>query len=301
MKALAPSLEQNSRSTHLDFIMNLSALPMQDRPDSEVSGHWLLARVGKKVLRPGGLELTNQMVQAADVRGKDIVELAPGLGLTAQLLTEQGPKSYTGVDEDPDATASTTEALTELTASMTAENSSAVSTTIPEIAMVTANAKSTGLPDSSVDVVFGEAMLTMHGEKAKSAIMAEAFRILRPGGKYVIHELCLEPDTLADEDKLEIRRALAKSIRVNARPLTTEEWDQLGRDAGFTVAEHHYADMALLKPKRNLQDEGIKGVLRIAFNLIRMPDARKRVLNMRSVFNKYSDHLQAIGVVLEKA
>lgn len=257
---------------------------MHDRPDSEVGGHWLLARLGKKVLRPGGLEMTTTLIDAAELKDKDVVELAPGLGLTARQIVAEGPRSYTGVDEDPDAVARTKASL-----------AGASSATV-----VVNDAKATGLPDNSTDVVFGEAMLTMHGEKGKAAIMAEAFRILRPGGRYVIHELCLEPDTLDDAQKLEIRRALATSIRVNARPLTTKEWDGVAREAGFEVTERHYADMALLRAKRNLQDEGVLGVARIVFNVLRMPDARRRVFAMRSVFNKYSDNLQAIGVVLTK-
>ena len=39
-------------------------LPMSDRPVENQSGHWLLAQVGKKVLRPGGRELTEKMLSA---------------------------------------------------------------------------------------------------------------------------------------------------------------------------------------------------------------------------------------------
>ena len=43
-------------------------------------GHWVLAKLGKRVLRPGGLELTRWMVsQLAIQPTDDIVEFAPGL------------------------------------------------------------------------------------------------------------------------------------------------------------------------------------------------------------------------------
>lgn len=32
-------------------------LPLSDRDDDHMQGHWLLARLGKRVLRPGGVEL----------------------------------------------------------------------------------------------------------------------------------------------------------------------------------------------------------------------------------------------------
>ncbi len=130
--------------------------------------------------------------------------------------------------------------------------------------------------------------------------MEEAHRILRPGGRYAIHELCIEPDTLDDEEKLEIRRALARSIKVNARPLTTREWTELFESHGFTVRSVQHNGMELLKPRRNLADEGVRGVATIAVNLLRNPGARRRVLGMRKVFNRYSDNLSAIAIVATK-
>lgn len=47
-------------------------------------GHWLLASLGKRVLRPGGLELTRILIsRLRPTRADDIVEFAPGLGVTA--------------------------------------------------------------------------------------------------------------------------------------------------------------------------------------------------------------------------
>lgn len=67
-------------------------------------GHWLLARMGKRVLRPGGLELTRQMLDALDIRASDdVVELAPGLGVTARAALEREPRSYVGIERDEDA------------------------------------------------------------------------------------------------------------------------------------------------------------------------------------------------------
>ena len=41
----------------------------------------LLARLGKRTLRPGGMELTRQMLELLDVqRSDEVVEFAPGLG-----------------------------------------------------------------------------------------------------------------------------------------------------------------------------------------------------------------------------
>lgn len=74
------------------------ALPYAQRSADDTPGHWLLARLGKRVLRPGGLELTRRLLDRAAIPGSDVVELAPGLGRTAVEILQRQPGSYTGVD-----------------------------------------------------------------------------------------------------------------------------------------------------------------------------------------------------------
>ena len=53
-------------------------------PAEKMPGHWLLAKMGKRVLRPGGLELTRRLLSELAVTAvDDVVEFAPGLGITA--------------------------------------------------------------------------------------------------------------------------------------------------------------------------------------------------------------------------
>lgn len=258
-------------------------LPEQGRPVATMSGHWLLAKLGKRVLRPGGRELTRRMLEAADIAGSDVVELAPGLGHTAHEIVQRGPRSYRGVDTDPNAVA-------QVNAKLGLDG-----------AVVHADAAATGFAADSADVVFGEAMLTMHGDRAKHDMMAEAFRVLRPGGRYVIHELGLTPDGLPDDTKRDIQRALATSIKVNARPLTNAEWRALLQSAGFEVLEEtRFAPMRLLQPARIIADEGLGGALRFARNVLRMPDERGRVFEMRKTFSAHREALTAVGIVAVK-
>ena len=95
----------------------------------------------------------------------------------------------------------------------------------------------------------------MQTDKHKLEIMREAARLLRPGGYYAIHEMSLVPDYLRPELKEEIQKDLARTIRVNARPLTVAEWTALAEEAGFEVLDVYQTDMALLEPKRLLADE----------------------------------------------
>lgn len=261
-------------------------LPQSDRDPAHLQGHWLLARIGKHVLRPGGKKLTERMLANADIAGKDVVEFAPGLGLTTRAILERDPKSYRGVDRDPQ--------VVDIISKLTSEKA-----TIPA-SCVQRDAADTGLESNSADVVIGEAMLTMQTERGKQAIIGEAFRLPRAGGTYSIHELGLQPDNLDESVKDEVRKALARSIKVNARPLTEQEWCELLEAEGFEVLWRGKEPMALLDMKRNIADEGIGGVLRILRNVLGNKDIRARVLNMKHTFDKYSNELTGIAFVVRK-
>lgn len=261
-------------------------LPQSNRDPAHLQGHWLLARIGKHVLRPGGKKLTERMLANADIAGKDVVEFAPGLGLTTRAILERDPKSYRGVDRDPQ--------VVDIISKLTSEKA-----TIPA-SCVQRDAADTGLESNSADVVIGEAMLTMQTERGKQAIIGEAFRLLRAGGTYSIHELGLQPDNLDESVKDEVRKALARSIKVNARPLTEQEWRELLEAEGFEVLWRGKEPMALLDMKRNIADEGIGGVLRILRNVLGNKDIRARVLNMKHTFDKYSNELTGIAFVVRK-
>ena len=70
----------------------------------KMPGHWLLARMGKRVLRPGGLEHTRWLLDALAISPEDdVVEFAPGLGITARLTMARKPRSDTAIEHDGNA------------------------------------------------------------------------------------------------------------------------------------------------------------------------------------------------------
>lgn len=257
-------------------------LPYATRRSEDVPGHWLLARLGKRVLRPGGAAMTRQLLTRAGLEGGDVVELAPGLGRTAAEIVAAAPASYTGVDQDPDAVRIVTKVVAGHGTCQQGE------------------AAATGLPAGCADVVVGEAMLTMQTDRAKQAIVTEAVRLLRPGGRYAIHELGLTPDDLDPEVGTAIRQDLARTIKVNARPLTVAEWRTLLENAGLVVDWTATAPMALLQVRRNLADEGLLGTTRIVRNTLRDRDARRRVLAMRATFRRYRDAMVGVALVAHR-
>jgi len=251
-------------------------------------GHWVLARMGKRVLRPGGLALTRRMLDALRIGPADhVVEFAPGLGITARMALAAHPASYTGVERDESAA----EQVRSRIGAAEADSARRV---------ILGGAQQTPLQDRSATVVYGEAMLTMQTRTRKRQIIHEANRLLRPGGRYGIHELCLVPDNLPPEQADEVRRSITDAIKHQALPLTVSEWERLLEAEGFEVTDRATAPMALLNPGRLVRDEGIVGALRFLFHVLRDREGRRRVLAMRRVFRKHKDHIAAICLIARK-
>src|SRR4051794_17402200 len=123
-------------------MVNNSSTPMpgESLTAEKMPGHWLLARLGKRVLRPGGRQLTHRMIEALNIGPSDaVIEFAPGLGETARLVLGKKPASYTAVERDKDAAARVQKLLQG-----------------PEKQCVVGLAEDTGLPDRSATVVYGE-------------------------------------------------------------------------------------------------------------------------------------------------
>ena len=90
------------------------------------------------------------------------------------------------------------------------------------------------------------------------------------------------------------------SNKVNARPLTQSEWQMLLEQEGFIIRSVHTNPMQLLQPKRMLDDEGLWRMLKIKYNIITHPAARKRILEMRKAFTRHAKAINAIAIVAEK-
>jgi hypothetical protein len=251
---------------------------------AKAPGHWVLARMGKKVLRPGGLGLTRQMLQSLAISDRDdVVEFAPGLGATARLTLTRSPRSYIAIERDESAAATVRRLLTG-----------------SNHRCILGRAEETGLDDECATVVYGEAMLTMQTPAAKARIIAEAACLLAPGGRYGVHEIAIVPDDIGTETADQISRDLSGAIHHSVVPLTIAAWRSEFEAHGLRVVAEHTAPMHLLEPRRLLADEGAAGALRFAWNLLRDSQSRRRVLTMRRTFRKYKRHLAAVSFVAKK-
>lgn len=251
---------------------------------SKMPGHWFLSRMGKRVLRPGGKALTSLMLNGLEInRNDNVVEFAPGMGVTAKLIFEKCPNKYWGVDQNEEAIGHLREIAP-----------------IEKYSFVKENILHSGLKDNIATVVLGEAVLTMQNRANKQKIVSEAYRVLQKNGRYAIHEISIAPDDVPETFKDKLCKDLSSVIHVNARPLTLAEWRTMLENTGFTIEKVFSKPMHLLKISRVLQDEGWKGLWTIIRNVFKTKGAWKRVRAMRSVFSKYESQMSAVSIIALK-
>jgi arsenite methyltransferase len=82
------------------------------------------------------------------------------------------------------------------------------------------------LPDHSVDVIISNCVVNLSGDKRK--VIAEAFRVLKPGGRFAVSDVVVRGDVPA-----EVRSSMELWVGCVAGALTETEFEALLADAGF--------------------------------------------------------------------
>lgn len=109
--------------------------------------------------------------------------------------------------------------------------------------------------------------------------------------------MAFTPDDIDPERAESIADELTRRVKVDVTPLTTAGWIDLVEQAGFEVTGRFTAPLRLLEPPRVLADEGPIGAARFVSRVARRPDARRRMLAMRSAMRRNRDHPQACGLI----
>jgi arsenite methyltransferase len=82
------------------------------------------------------------------------------------------------------------------------------------------------LPSSSVDVVISNCVVNLSGDKRR--VLAEAFRVLKPGGRFAVSDVVVHGELPAD-----VKRSMELWVGCVAGALSDEEFVTLLREAGF--------------------------------------------------------------------
>lgn len=148
--------------------------------------------------------------------GEVVLDLGSGGGIDVLLSAKRvGPsgKAY-GLDM--------TDEMLELARANAAEAG------LTNVEFLKGNIEAIPLPDASVDVIISNCVINLSADK--DAVLAEAYRVLRPGGRFAVADIVIQGEPLPAE----IRQSLALWSSCVSGALSDDEYRQKLAAAGFT-------------------------------------------------------------------
>lgn len=247
----------------------------------KIAGHTLLAQLGKKRLRPGGKVGTNWLIEQGEFsKDKKVLEVACNMGTTLVEIYNRFNPEIIGVDRDEKALEKAKENLKE-------------NSLEDKIKVLKADARDLPFDDNTFDIVINEAMLTMLSDEDKEKAVKEYYRVLKPNGVLLTHDVNIrDTDPGLVED-------LRTAIHVPAKPLMEEDWLNLFKKAGFKDIKHQHDNMRFLSDAGMKKDEGEDTFKAILENAKDHPMAAQFKL-MREFFSKNEGRLHYIVVASRK-
>ena len=180
----------------------------------------------------GGLDANDALAERAAI-GKDtrVVDFCAGLGGPARYLAHRYGADVTGIELTP----TRVKGALELTRLVGLQNS---------VRVIEGNVMRVPLPDASVDVVVSQEALLHVPDKERT--LAEAFRILKPGGRIAFTDWVAHRP-LSDADKKLMWQGMAAAELYNP-----QTYAELIKRVGFTVnsVEDLTADWGIILKQR---------------------------------------------------
>ncbi|CDR27103.1 class I SAM-dependent methyltransferase [Staphylococcus schweitzeri] len=250
---------------------------------SKEAGHTFLAKLGKTRLRPGGKAATDWLIQQGGFsEDTQVLEVACNMCTTSIYLAQTFGCHIQGVDINKKAL--------EL-----AKKKISAAGLESYIQVQQANAIKLPFDDNQFDIVLNEAMLTMLPITAKEKALREYYRVLKPGGILLTHDIAIINEIHATH----VVKSLSAAINVNVSPQTKLGWLDLYYQAGFNDVYYHNGPMSLMTPKGLIYDEGIVGTLKIIKNALNKEN-RSMFGQMFKAMTKLRKDLNYITFVAKK-
>lgn len=245
------------------------------------AGHTFLASLGKTRLRPGGAEASDWLIDNAHFTSStQVLEIACNMATTSIEIAKKYGCRIIAVDMDDNALAN-------------AQNNVEQAQLSHLIQLTKANALSLPFPDNTFDVVLNEAMLTMYADKAKVKLVKEYYRVLKPGGLLLTHDIMKKNNEVNRDDLIGV-------VKSNVAPMFKQDWHDLFINIGFSQVNIKSGEMSLMSPMGLIRDEGVRRTAKIIKNGLLNKDNRKRFLSMFHFFRSHRHNLNYIACCSKK-
>ncbi len=148
--------------------------------------------------------------------------------------------------------------------------------------------------DQSFDIILNEAMLTMLSYQIKEKVLNEYYRVLKPNGIILTHDIAIinrqEAPTIIDE--------LSNAINMKVTPLSPEDCI-FYQEAVFSNIESKAGPLSLMTPIGMIRDEGLLGTLKIIKNALK-PTNRKMFIKIFKTMRKHKKNMNYIVHAIRK-
>jgi ubiquinone/menaquinone biosynthesis C-methylase UbiE len=170
--------------------------------------------------------------------GETVLDLGSGAGADVLISARRVGKSGRAIGLDM------TDEMVELARANAAEAG------VPNVEFVKGYIEEIPLPDNSVDVVISNCVINLAADKRK--VLAEAARVLRPGGRFAVSDVIADPD-MDDATRTDMQQWTG----CIAGALTEDEFRGALDSAGLTDIEisethrvHEHASSAIVRARK---------------------------------------------------
>jgi SAM-dependent methyltransferase len=226
---------------------------------------------GLEILHPGGIEKTDEMARMCKIgRGKKVLDIGSGKGLTACYLAQKYECEVVGVD--------LSERMIEYARKLAKKKG-----LDDRVSFRRADAHNLPFEDESFDIVLAECTTVLLDKKKA---FSEFLRVTKPGGYIGDLEMIWQktpPDELVDK---------VYDVWEGFRTMTLEEWKEFFERIGMVdVKTVDFSETIPDMEEAMKKELGLKGMIKMGCKLLLRSDLRKAMSEYREIFKEYSDYI----------
>jgi len=235
-----------------------------------------LASLGKTELKPGGSYGTKAAIRMLDLKGgRHCLVIGPASAPTALFVSMTTQATTEALIRDP------SERVTEDDPGLKRRSTARVG-----------KAEELPFPDAHFHAAIIEGTLAEIPPQGQLAVLKEVARVLKPGGRVALHELCWrQPPTI------ERKQALAQCWGGEVYAHVVRGWWDLLENAGFGAIENEVAVVTWFTRNGMENDEG-ENAAEIFHSAFEDP---ARLQRFTQAYREFSDFKRYYGVVLAAA